>query len=120
MSKSINGVLNLDNIHSNFVLPLDILSEEIKGEFFIEIKYKNRVFRGSANEIFDSQYENYSLDIDLIDDFVNIYLVFNKNKELLSPISEYENQMMLDRLNNQQIDEDFLKNSKEFTRIIDK
>jgi hypothetical protein len=28
--------------------------------------------------------------------------------------------MMLDRLNNQQIDEDFLKNSKEFTRIIDK
>jgi hypothetical protein len=123
MNININGVLNLDNIYSNFVLPVNILVEETRVDIFIEIKYKDRVFSGSASEIFNREYNNYSLVIDLIDDFVNIYIIENnKNQQLPSQINEQENQMILDKLNNQKIiiGKDFLNRNKEFTKVIDK
>jgi hypothetical protein len=61
--------------------------------------------------------------IDLIDDFVNIYIIENnKNQQLPSQINEQENQMILDKLNNQKIiiGKDFLNINKEFTKVIDK
>ena len=123
MNININGVLNLDNIYSNFVLPVNILVEETRVETFIEIKYKDRVFSGSASEIYNGEYNNYSLVIDLIDDFVNIYIIENnKNQQLPGQINEQESQMILDKLNNQKIiiGKDFLNRNKEFTKVIDK
>jgi hypothetical protein len=46
----------------------------------IEVKYKDRVFVGDAQIIIDTD-SAYSLEIDLIDDFMNIYLVLNKKNK---------------------------------------
>jgi hypothetical protein len=119
-NKSVSGVLHFGNLNSHFTLSLARAFAYEDDDLSIEVKYKDRVFVGDVYMILDSI---YSLEIDLIDDFMNIYIIENnKNKELLSPISEYENQMILDRFSNKKIEinEDFLNNSNEFTKIIDK
>jgi hypothetical protein len=119
---SIGGVLNLDNISSHFTLPFNGTITTMADNLSIEVKYKDRVFKSNAKEIFD-KYDNivYALEIDLIDDFMNIYLTSIKESDkLVSPISEHENQMILDKINKSiKFDKEFLDNHKGFTKIID-